>query len=47
MSTYEIMKILIKSNRKTKEELLKYCKAYLATKKLSQTEYDELVKALA
>ena len=42
MSAYQIMKLLIKYKRKTKEELLDYCDAYLATGKLQKTEYDEL-----
>lgn len=43
MSAYELIKLLIKHNRKTKEELTAYCDAYLATGKLSEDEYEELL----
>ena len=40
---YNTMKLLIKYRRKSAEELIKYCDAYLASGKLNQTQYDELM----
>lgn len=40
---YNTMKLLIKYNAKTKEELLKYANAYLKAKKLTDKEYEEIV----
>lgn len=42
MSAYELVKMLIKYKRKTKEEFIEYCNVYLATGKLSEEEYEEL-----
>lgn len=43
MSAYQIIKLLIKYKRKTRKELLAYCDAYLATGKISEKQYEELV----
>lgn len=40
---YTTLKIMIKHKRKSKEELLAYCKAYLASGKINEKQYDELV----
>lgn len=39
---YNTMKLLIKYNAKTKEELFKYADAYLRAKKLTTEEYTEI-----
>lgn len=44
---YNTMKLLIKYRRKSAEELIKYCDAYLASGKLNQTQYDELMGMIA
>lgn len=46
MSAYEVTKLLIKYNRKPKEEILEYCNAYLKAEMITQTEYDDLVSQL-
>lgn len=40
---YNTVKLLIKYRRKSADELVKYCNAYLANGKLTQTQYDELM----
>ena len=40
---YSTMKLLIKYRRKSAEELKAYCDAYLATGKISEKQYEELV----
>ena len=40
---YTTMKLLIRYKRKSAQELLAYCDAYLAKGKLTQAQYDELV----
>lgn len=44
---YSTMKLLIKYRRKSAEELIKYCDAYLASGKLNQKQYDELMGMIA
>ena len=44
---YSTMKLLIKYRRKSAEELIRYCDAYLASGKLNQTQYDELMGMIA
>lgn len=44
---YSTMKLLIKYRRKSAEELIKYCDAYLASGKLNQTQYDKLMGMIA
>lgn len=40
---YSALKIMIKYHRKSDEELKAYCDAYLATGKISEKQYEELV----
>lgn len=44
---YNTMKLLIKYRRKSSEELTRYCEAYLANGKLTQTQYNELMGMIA
>ena len=44
---YSTMKLLIKYRRKSAEELINYCDAYLASGKLNQKQYDELMGMIA
>ena len=44
---YNTVKLLIKYRRKSAEELIKYCDAYLASGKLNQTQYEELMGMIA
>ena len=44
---YSTMKLLIRYKRKSAEELIRYCDAYLASGKLTQTQYDELMVMIA
>ena len=39
---YTALKIMIKYKRKSAEELKAYCDAYLATGKISESQYEEL-----
>lgn len=41
--TYKLVKILIKYNQKSKEEILEQCNVFFATNKLSEEEYEELL----
>lgn len=43
---YNTIKLLIKYRRKSAEELRQYCDAYLAKGKLTQAQYDELMKMI-
>ena len=43
MRAYTTLKIMIKYKRKSNEELLAYCDAYLAAEKITKEQYDELV----
>ena len=40
---YNALKIMIKYHRKSDEELKAYCDAYLATRKISEKQSEELV----
>lgn len=40
---YSTMKLLIKYRRKSAEELIKYCDAYLANGKVNKKQHDELM----
>lgn len=44
---YNTMKLLIKYKRKSAEELIKYCDAYLENGKLNEDQYDELMGMIA
>ena len=44
---YNTVKLLIKYRRKSAEELIKYCDAYLASGKLNQKQYDDLMVMIA
>ena len=44
---YTTLKIMIKYKRKTAEELKAYCDAYLATGKISEKQYEELVDLIS
>ena len=46
-NAYNLVKTLIKYKMKTKEELIAYCDAYLATKKLTPEQYTELVDIIS
>lgn len=42
MKAYDLMKILIKTKRKTQDELMRYATAYYKTNKLTKAEYTEI-----
>lgn len=42
MKAYNLMKILIKTKRKSKEELRRYAEVYFKTGKLTRKEYGEI-----
>ena len=44
---YNTVKLLIKYKRKSAEELRQYCYAYLASGKLNERQYDELMGMIA
>ena len=44
---YNTLKLLIKYRRKTAEELICYCDLYLASGKLNQKQYEELMGMIA
>lgn len=44
---YNTVKLLIKYRRKSAEQLIKYCDAYLANGKLNQKQYEELMGMIA
>lgn len=44
---YSTMKLLIKYKRKSAEELTKYCDTYLASGKLNEKQYEELMAMIA
>lgn len=44
---YSTMKLLIRYKRKSAEELIRYCDAYLASGKLNESQYDELMGMIA
>lgn len=43
MKAYMTLKMMIKYNLKSKEELKAYCDVYLATGKINSEQYKELV----
>ena len=40
---YSTLKIMIKYHRKSDDELKAYCDAYLATGRITESQYEELV----
>lgn len=40
---YNTMKLLIKYKRKSKEELIKYCNAYLTSGNLTKKQHEDLM----
>lgn len=46
MSAYMTLKFMIRYKRKSNDELLVYCDAYLSSGKITESEYYELVGLL-
>ncbi len=46
MNTFENMKTVIASNKKTKEELLVLCDVFLMNYRINQDQYTELVQLI-
>lgn len=43
MKAYLVLKMMIKYQKKSKEEILAYMDAYLAAGKISQEQYNDLI----
>lgn len=43
MKAYLTLKVMIRYKKKSNEELLAYCDAYLKSGKITQMQYEELV----